>query len=78
MDEIREQVLQGIVLDIIGLGGEIPPAARAELADDAIATVDDVRKSESANGGRRFVLQLVERRVPVQGAIGHTRTPIAN
>lgn len=33
MDEIREQVLQGIVLDIIGLGGEIPPAARAELPD---------------------------------------------
>jgi len=31
--EIREQGLQGIVLDIIGLGGEIPPAARAELGD---------------------------------------------
>lgn len=30
-DELREQGLQGIVLDIIGLGGEIPPAARAEL-----------------------------------------------
>jgi len=29
--EIREQGLNGIVLDIIGLGGEIPPAARAEL-----------------------------------------------
>jgi hypothetical protein len=34
MDEIREQVLRGIVLDIIGLGGEIPPAARPELPDD--------------------------------------------
>ena len=33
MDEIREQGLQGIVLDIIGLGGEIPPAARAELPE---------------------------------------------
>ncbi|MGO9277565.1 MAG: DUF2130 domain-containing protein [Streptosporangiaceae bacterium] len=31
--EIREQGLQGIVLDIIGLGGEIPPAARAELGE---------------------------------------------
>lgn len=34
-DEIREEGLRGIVLDIIGLGGEIPPAARAELPDDA-------------------------------------------
>src|SRR6185437_2021760 len=32
--EIRQQGLQGIVLDIIGLGGEMPPAARAELAED--------------------------------------------
>jgi hypothetical protein len=34
IDEIVEQGLQGIVLDIIGLGGEIPPSARAELPDD--------------------------------------------
>jgi hypothetical protein len=34
IDEIIEQGLQGIVLDIIGLGGEIPPAARAELPKD--------------------------------------------
>ena len=33
IDEFCEQGLQGIVLDIIGLGGEIPPAARAELSD---------------------------------------------
>jgi len=33
-DEIRGQGLQGIVLDIIGLGGEIPPAARAELGEE--------------------------------------------
>jgi hypothetical protein len=32
-DEIRAQGMQGIVLDIIGLGGEIPPAARAELGE---------------------------------------------
>jgi hypothetical protein len=32
--EILEQGLHGIVLDIIGLGGEIPPAARAELPED--------------------------------------------
>jgi len=32
--EIREQGLEGIVLDIIGVGGEIPPAARAELPGD--------------------------------------------
>ena len=31
--EIRDQGLQGIVLDVIGLGGEIPPAARAEIGD---------------------------------------------
>lgn len=29
--ELRDQGLDGIVLDILGLGGEIPPAARAEL-----------------------------------------------
>jgi hypothetical protein len=34
IDEILEQGLHGIVLDIIGLGGEIPPAARAELPED--------------------------------------------
>jgi hypothetical protein len=34
MDEIREQGLQGIVLDIIGLGGDIPPAARGEIPAD--------------------------------------------
>ena len=34
IDEILEQGLQGIVLDIIGLGGEIPPAARDELPED--------------------------------------------
>jgi hypothetical protein len=34
MDEILQQGLHGIVLDIIGLGGEIPPAARAELPED--------------------------------------------
>jgi hypothetical protein len=34
IDEILEQGLRGIVLDIIGLGGEIPPAARAELPED--------------------------------------------
>jgi hypothetical protein len=34
IDEIVEQGLHGIVLDIIGLGGEIPPAARAELPED--------------------------------------------
>jgi hypothetical protein len=34
MDEILEEGLHGIVLDIIGLGGEIPPAARAELPED--------------------------------------------
>jgi hypothetical protein len=34
MDEIREQGLRGVVLDIIGLGVEIPPAARAELPED--------------------------------------------
>jgi hypothetical protein len=34
IDEIIEQGLHGIVLDIIGLGGEIPPAARAELPED--------------------------------------------
>ena len=34
IDEILEQGLHGIVLDIIGLGGEIPPAARAELLED--------------------------------------------
>jgi hypothetical protein len=33
-DEIRDEGLQGIVLDIIGLGGEIPPAARAELPEN--------------------------------------------
>ncbi len=33
-DEIREQGLRGVVLDIIGLGGEIPPAARAEIPGD--------------------------------------------
>jgi len=32
--ELRDQGLDGIVLDIIGLGGEIPPAARAELPDN--------------------------------------------
>jgi hypothetical protein len=32
--EIREEGLHGIVLDIIGLGGEIPPAARDELPED--------------------------------------------
>lgn len=31
ISELREQGVEGIVLDIIGLGGEIPPAARAEL-----------------------------------------------
>jgi hypothetical protein len=35
IDEILEQGLRGIVLDVIGLGGEIPPAARAEISDDA-------------------------------------------
>jgi hypothetical protein len=34
MDEIFEQGVRGIVLDIIGLGGEIPPVARAELPED--------------------------------------------
>jgi hypothetical protein len=34
IDEIVEQGLRGIVLDIIVLGGEIPPAARAELPED--------------------------------------------
>lgn len=34
--DIREQGLYGIVLDIIGLGGEIPPAARAELEDSPL------------------------------------------
>ena len=34
IDEMLEQGLHGIVLDIIGLGGEIPPAARAELPED--------------------------------------------
>ncbi len=34
--EIRDQGLQGIVLDVIGLGGEIPPAARAEVQADSI------------------------------------------
>lgn len=34
IDEIFEQGLHGIVLDIIGLGGEIPPAARVELPED--------------------------------------------
>ena len=34
VDEIFEQGLHGIVLDIIGLGGEIPPSARAELPED--------------------------------------------
>jgi hypothetical protein len=34
VDEIFEQGLHGIVLDIIGLGGEIPPEARAELPED--------------------------------------------
>jgi hypothetical protein len=29
--ELRDQGLEGIVLDIVGLGGDIPPAARAEL-----------------------------------------------
>jgi hypothetical protein len=33
-EQIREEGLRGIVLDIIGLGGEIPPAARAELPED--------------------------------------------
>ena len=32
--ELRDQGLDGIVLDIIGVGGEIPPAARAELPDN--------------------------------------------
>jgi hypothetical protein len=32
--DLREQGLRGIVLDIIGLGGEIPPAARAELGNE--------------------------------------------
>lgn len=32
--QIRQDGLRGIVLDIIGLGGEIPPAARLELPDD--------------------------------------------
>jgi hypothetical protein len=32
--EIREEGLRGILLDIIGLGGEIPPAARPELPED--------------------------------------------
>jgi hypothetical protein len=34
-EHIREEGLRGIVLDIIGLGGEIPPAATAELPEDA-------------------------------------------
>jgi hypothetical protein len=34
-DVIWEKGLQGIVLDIISLGGEIPPAARAELPEGA-------------------------------------------
>lgn len=34
-DVIREEGLQGIVLDIISLGGEIPPTARAELPEGA-------------------------------------------
>jgi hypothetical protein len=34
IEEFLEQGLRGIVLDIIGLGGEIPPAARAEFPDD--------------------------------------------
>ena len=34
-EHIREEGLRGIVLDIIGLSGEIPPAARAELPGDA-------------------------------------------
>ena len=33
VDVILEEGLQGIVLDIISLGGEIPPAARAELPE---------------------------------------------
>jgi methylmalonyl-CoA mutase cobalamin-binding subunit len=37
IDEIVEQGLQGIVLDIVGLGGEIPPAARAEPPEDGFA-----------------------------------------
>jgi hypothetical protein len=32
---IFEEGLQGIVLDIVSLGGEIPPAAKAELPDGA-------------------------------------------
>lgn len=32
-DEIRDQGLRGIVLDIIGLGGDIPPAAQAEFPE---------------------------------------------
>ena len=32
--EIRDEGLHGIVLDIFGLGGEIPPAARDELPED--------------------------------------------
>jgi hypothetical protein len=35
-----EQGLRGIVLDIIGLGGEIPPAARAELEDGLLELSD--------------------------------------
>ena len=31
--EIRDQGLRGIVLDIIGVGGDIPPAAQAELPE---------------------------------------------
>jgi len=34
VDRIRDDGLHGILLDIIGLGGEIPPAARAELPHD--------------------------------------------
>jgi hypothetical protein len=38
--DLREQGLRGIVLDIIGLGGEIPPAARAELGDEPLELSD--------------------------------------
>lgn len=37
--ELRDQGLDGIVLDIIGLGGEIPPAARAELPGETTLSV---------------------------------------